>query len=276
PRAVGAAAHRSDDRPDPRVFHRPTGKLHNPHHRFDFLPHVVILVPDADLNAAFTVPGPKFVRDGGKRRLARLESAAVEVADDEAEFGLVHAAFQGYGMIEALVSFGLFRRLALRQLRQESGGHAQRVDHFSFRRAGMDVRAKERDPGFGGVERLELQLAEGPAVHRVGERGAEGGRVEAVRAPADFLVGREGDAHLAAFDFRMAQQIVHGGHDFGDAGFVVGAEQGGAVRGDQRVAGVAGQLRDLAGGQDDAFRFVPYDVAALVPVDDPRLDPRAG
>ena len=85
------------------------------------------------------------------------------------------------------------------------------------------------------------------AVHRVGELGAELFQVDLVDAAADLLVRREQDLDRAVLDLRVLDQELRGIHDLGEAGLVVGAEQRGAVGGDDVVADLVGECGMLGG-----------------------------
>ncbi len=86
-----------------------------------------------------------------------------------------------------------------------------------------------------GAEGLVLDLAEVGTVQGVGVVGAEGLDVEVLGAAADLLVGGEADADRAVQEIRVVLQPRHEGHDLGDAGLVVGAEQRRAVGVDEGV-----------------------------------------
>ena len=47
----------------------------------------------------------------------------------------------------------------------------------------------------------------------------------------------------------MRQQVLHGGHDFGDPRLVVSAEQGFAVGHQQRLTGIVGELWEVGEGE---------------------------
>ena len=74
----------------------------------------------------------------------------------------------------------------------------------------------------------------------------------------------------------MRHDILDGVHDLGHAGLVVGAEQRGAVGGDDRLALVREQLRELRGAQREARHALQGNVGAVVVRDDLRLDAGAG
>ena len=61
-------------------------------------------------------------------------------------------------------------------------------------------------------------------------------------------------------------------HDFGDAGLVVGAQQRGAVGGDDVVADLVGEIRVLRGANHLRGVGRQHDVAATIVPDDLRLD----
>ena len=100
----------------------------------------------------------------------------------------------------------------------------------------MDRHAFDRDLDRIGGEALVLDRAGGLAVHRVAEIGAELLEIDLVDPAADLLVGGEEDADRAVPDVRVVDQELGRRHDLGDARLVVGAEQRGAVRGDDVVA----------------------------------------
>jgi hypothetical protein len=66
----------------------------------------------------------------------------------------------------------------------------------------------------------------------------------------------------------LADQRRRGGHDLGDAGLVVGAQQGGAVGGDDVVADLLLEVGMLGDLDDAAGVAAELDVAALVVADD--------
>src|SRR5699024_6505428 len=125
------------------------------------------------------------------------------------------------------------------------------------------------------VEVLVFDLAQGAAVHGVGVVRGEGGDVEAVRAPADLLVGGEADAHRAVGRAARKQppctlqNLCH-------AGLVVGPQQGGAVGDDQALAHVALQDRVVPGREAQVQSLVQNHVAAVVGRGDPGADACAG
>lgn len=138
----------------------------------------------------------------------------------------------------------------------------------------MRVGAAERHRAGIGREALPLELAAGAAVHRVGARRAETGYVEVLGAASHFLVGREGDADRPVRDLRMRQQIRGGRDDLGHAGFVIGAEQRGARRGDDVVAVALRQIWRVGLTQHHAGHVGQHEIAAVVGAVDDR--PHAG
>ncbi len=114
----------------------------------------------------------------------------------------------------------------------------------------------------------------GFAVDGVGEVCAELFQVGLVDAASDFLVRREQDFDGAVLDLRVLQQELRRIHDFGEAGLVVGAEQGGAIGRDDVVADLVGQRRIVR--RADHLRRIARqdDVSAAIISDELRFDVR--
>ena len=160
-------------------------------------------------------------------------------------------------MQKALLAFGGLRRATvLRQAVDDGGGDLDRVLHLALGKTGMGADAFDGDGGAVGREGLVLDIPRGFAVDRIGKVGAELFQVGLVDAAADLFIGREQDLDGAVLDLRIADQELRGIHDFGEAGLVVGAEQGGAIGGDDVVADLIGQ-RGMFRGADDLGRDRP-------------------
>ena len=131
-------------------------------------------------------------------------------------------------------------------------------------RCRVDGEAVDGDSGRCGVEVLVLDAAHVAAIDGVGEVCAEARDVEERGAFADLLIGGKGDAELAVRQL-LFDQGLGSGQDLSDAGFVVSAQQGGAVGGDEGLAlqllqeGEGGGLHDHAGaGQGDVAAVVVF------------------
>ena len=83
----------------------------------------------------------------------------------------------------------------------------------------------------------------------------------------DLFVGIEGYTDVAMLDFGVLLQVVDSGDDFGYAGFVVSAEQSGAVGHDEVLSLIVEQFGELGGGEDDVFSLVERDVFTVVALD---------
>ena len=136
----------------------------------------------------------------------------------------------------------------------------------------MDVASLHGDFGGGRVEVFVFDLAFEAAVHRVGEFRPEPLYVEEIHSAADLFVRREPDPDRAVFRFGVGRQVFGCGHDFGDAGFVVGAEQCRAVGHNQPVPFVERQFREIGGAHREFV--VQRDIAAVVAFDNAGADVR--
>ena len=201
------------------------------------------------------------------------------VADDIPKDRAVHGAFHLAQVIEALISFGVLRPLGSRQQRVELHSDQNSVQHQVLGVTGVDTPAGDLYFGRGGVEALVLDLAELAPVDGVGLARAEKLRVEVVGAAADLFVRREGDADGPVRELRMRGVVGEQVHDLRDAGLVIGAEQGPAVRYDQVLADMAGQFREIVVAHDDglgaAVPLEEHDAVALIVLFDPGIHVRA-
>ena len=155
------------------------------------------------------------------------------------------------GCRKALLAFGGFRRAGiLRQALDDARRDLDGVLHLALGKAGMGADAFDRDRGAIGGEGFVLDIPGGFAVDGIGEIGAELFQVGLVDAAADLFIGREQDLDGAVLDVRIVDQEMRRIHDFGEAGLVVGAEQRGAVGGDDVVADLVGE-RGIVGDADD-------------------------
>ena len=73
-------------------------------------------------------------------------------------------------------------------------------------------------------------------------------------------------------EFGVFHHILHGVHDFGDAGFIVGPEEGGAVGGDEGLALVLTHLGELFRLELQAGDALEVDGSAVVVFNDLGLD----
>ena len=274
--AVGAAADGLDSGLDPGHLHGLDGRVDDVHVRLHHLAHIIILVFHLEPDRARAVLGVDEFGGLGHHLLAGLELGAVVVADDVGDVGFLDGSLEGNQVEEALVALGVLRAGERRQQAVELRRDVDGVAHLALGVAGVDVAALDVELGGGGVEVLELELADFAAVHRVTEVGAESPDVEGIDAAADLLVAGKGDGDGAVLELGMVDDILDGVHDLGDAGLVIGAEEGRAVGGDQRLADIVEQLRELLRLELEAGNALEVDGLAVILPDNLRLDVLAG
>ena len=136
--------------------------------------------------------------------------------------------------------------------------------------------AKPGNGGGIGGECFVLDIAGGFTIDGIGKIRTEFLQIDLVDAAADFLVGREQDLDCAMLELRIVDQESRRIHDFGKPGLVVGAEQRGAVGGDDVVADLVGKGWMFGGADDLRGVARQHDVAAAIIPDDLRLDVLAG
>ena len=262
--AVGAAADGLDLGFD-------AGHLHGFHRfvddvvvRLHLLPHVVVLVPHFQGGRARAVLHIDEIHHLRHQFFLGLELGAVVVADDVGEVGVFHRTLEGDDVEEALVAFRVFRTLLYGQQTVKLLPDQDGVAHLSLGASRVYVPALDMDFGAGGVEVLELQFPDLPAVHGIGEIGAETLYIEFHHAAADFLVRGEPDLHRAVLEFRMLHHILDRVHNLRHAGFVVCAEEGGSVRRDERLPHIMKHFREFLRLQPQAGNAFEVNGAAVV------------
>ena len=175
--------------------------------------------------------------------------------------------------VVAFVAAGAFRSLLLRQSRRKLTGDQQSVDHRILCGTGMDARAADGEFRLGRIEIVVGQISDRSAIDRVGEVGRETVHIEQFRpASPKFFIGSESKTDLPVLPFRMRDELLAGGHDRGNAGFVVGAQQGRAVRSDDRLPDIVPQAREFLRREDDFFSLVQDDIAAIISTMDLWMD----
>ncbi|MPL97912.1 hypothetical protein SDC9_44108 [bioreactor metagenome] len=270
--SVGAPPDGDDLRLDAELPHGLKSRVHDVHLGLDLLQHVVVLVGHVQLRGSFPVPavqGRHCILHGFLSRLERLRRV---VPDDVVHGSGLHIPGKAQEVEEPFVFLGCRRSFVGR----EHGGQLQAqedgVHHLVLGLAGMDAPSVDRHPGPGGVEGLVAYLPHFPAVHGVGEIGAELLQVQQARPVADLLVGGEGNLHAAVDELRMGRHVLQGRHDLGDSRLVIGAEEGRPVGDHQGLAPVFQQVGEGGGRERHPLLFVEDDVAAVVVFHQPGTD----
>ncbi len=165
---------------------------------------------------------------------------------------------------------------SLRNREDELGRELYRVHELALRGARVDGQAADRHAHRSRREGLHLELAEIRPVERVGDVRAERVEIEVLGSATDLLVDGEGDADRRAPAISIPREVGDRGHDLRDPGLVVGAEERGAVAGDDVVADARRER-----GQHLGIERLPriareHDRLSLPRLVDDRRDARAG
>ena len=262
--AVGAAADGLDARLDARHLHGLYRLLNYVIMRLYLGAHVVVLVLDLNRHRTLAVLAVEEIGDAPDLGLPRLIQSHIVVANDIGRRGLLHAALHSNQVEESLIPFRVLRLLLNGKQRIKLLHDAQGVLHLALRITGMHVAALHAYLGGSGIEILKLKLAHVAAVHRVGIIGAELLHVELHYAASNLLVGSEPYLNLTMPELRVLNDILHGVHNLGNAGLVVGAKQRRAVGRDQSFTLMSQHLGELRGAQTKPRHTPERDVAAVV------------
>ncbi len=207
----------------------------------------------------------------------RGQELAFEIAQDDVDLHLGCGPAHPDDVKEALAAGSrLWRERGLGQRVHDLGGQVRGVDQLVFGPAGMDRHALDVDLRRVGRKGLVDDLAQMRAVERVGEVGLEIARQVGMHAAADLLVRREADANRTVRQIWVLHQVARRGHDDGDTGLVVRAQQRRAGCGHDIVAHFLSQIGQRLGRQHLAGIVGQDDVLAVVAAMDDRLDVRAG
>jgi hypothetical protein len=88
----------------------------------------------------------------------------------------------------------------------------------------MGIRSGKREYGAVGAKGLVLKGSAAFAIYREGEFGTEAREVDVGGSATYLFVGGEQNLDGAVRHLGVRNEPFYGGHDFGDSGFVVGAE----------------------------------------------------
>ena len=193
------------------------------------------------------------------------------VPDNVLRGGLLHVSMDAVQMEKPLPALGVHGILKDRQKRVKLLGDQNGVDHFALGGAGMYIAPTDSQFCPRCVEGLVLQLAEFPAVHRVGKVRAEDGQIKEVSARSDLLIGRKSDSDPAVRNFGVCEKVLRHRHDLGDTCLVVRSEQGRAVRHDEVLPPESLELGKVSGGENGFFGGIQQNIAAVIVLHDPGL-----
>jgi len=228
-RAVGAAADGLLDRLDAGATHSFERELGDARVAIEVRLHVLVLLDQGEVDRDLGEALLHAIAQRQQERLAHLDVLVRETADEHLEGALGHVGGEAVGVQIPLATLGGFGRGLIGEAFDDGSHRADGVDHLVFGVAGVHVGTIDFEGGQPGGEGLVLDFADLAAIHGVGGVAVESVEVEVLRPTAYFFVGREPDANGGVRDLGVGQQHLEGGHDLGDASFVVGAQQGGAV-----------------------------------------------
>ena len=201
----------------------------------DDLRHVAVLIGDCERYGAASPFGIHLFLDGAESLFPLLETVCVVIPDDIPENGLSHIPFHISEVIKALISVCIPGSFSGRQQAVDLHGDKGGIDHDILGGSGMDVHAGDPELGFGRIEILILDLTLCIAIESIGEVSAECLEIKVCGSHSDLLVRSKRDADRPMRNLILHDPLRHG-HDLGDSGFVVRAQDGGPVACDQSAA----------------------------------------
>ena len=165
------------------------------------------------------------------------------LADDVAELCGTLIALHLAEVEEALKALGV-RRGAGRQEGLELHADHDGTDHLVLRGTRVYIHALDVQVTGSRVEVLVLDAADLAAVHRIRDFRAEVLDIKEHCALADLLIRRKADQKFAVAVLRICLKVLDERHNLRNAGLIVRAEQGAAVRDQEIVSLCKFKLRE--------------------------------
>ena len=249
---IGAATDRLHLWRDTTLLHSLQNDVDHIHLGIDLLLHVVVLILDGHRHRAFAILLVHLPGNVLHEVLTVLKLAAVVIANDIAQLGLLTMALDAQQMIEALIAFCGLRNVGFGNVSIELTCQAAGVDHLALGISCVHTASLNGHLSRCGIEVLILQITDITAVHRISPVTSELLHIEMVGTHADLLVGIEGHTNLAMLDLLVIAQVAHGLNYLCDARLVVGTEQRSAVGDNQILTFVGKQLWKFLRRRNDA------------------------
>ena len=145
---------------------------------------------------------------------------------------------------------------------KETTGRSHGIHHAALGDRRMNVDSADGHRGQVGRERFHVNRVGSRSIQGIADVCGELLQVDMIHAVADFLIAREEDSHRSVWYFRMLGEVGRHLHDDGDAGLVVGAQEGGPIGSDQRGATELLQFRVVRDTDHLAGVARQYDVPA--------------
>ena len=215
----------------------------------ELLLHIVVAIGHMQGKGAGTVFLIHKISSLLHEHLAGLELFPVVIADDVGRFGGGFIARHFAEVEEALIALGVGGSFGGGQQADKFRQQQGRVLHFVFGTTGVDIEPPHLDRRRRGIEVFILDLAQLAAIHGIGFLGREAIHAEAVGAAADLLIGGETDGNGTMLYLGVSQQVLAQGNDLRHTGFIIGAQQGGAIGDNKLLAEVFLQEGIIGGGK---------------------------
>ncbi len=118
--------------------------------------------------------------------------------------------------------------------------------------------------GNSRIKSLIFKLSQGTPVNGISKISAKTRHIKMICSLADFFVRGKSNGDLAMFDIRIALQMGKSRHDGCDPCFIIRAQQGGSITGNDGLANIAFQFRMILGFYNQVICFTKDQVTAVI------------
>ena len=124
-------------------------------------------------------------------------------------------------MEEALITICFFRAVSLWQSIVKINGQLEGVNHLILGRTWMDIAPQKINFCPSRAEGFVLEFPKWATVHSIGKVYIKIFHIKLIRTDSDFLIRAKANPNFTVLDVWMLDQVLDGGHDFSDTGFVI-------------------------------------------------------
>src|SRR5690606_36791537 len=121
------------------------------------------------------------------------------------------------------------------------------------------------------VKVLIFQLSGFATVHCISPFGTKLLNIKFMCTSTDFLIGSKSNCYSTEIDFRMCQQILCRGHNFGNSGLIICSKQGGSVGSNQCFAEILLQVFECCRRKCKSSLFSQKKITTVIIIPNLRL-----
>ena len=198
------------------------------------------------------------------------------ITDNIRKLCVLHFALHFCQVEESFIAFRAIRALIGRKHSVELHRNQRSILHLILGIAGMYIDSVDHRLRGSRVEVLVFQLTNSASVYRIGKICAELLQIKVIHSAADFFIRRKSNRDRRVLLLRMRQQPGRHCHNLRNSGLIIGSQQCGSVRDDQRLSLIRQHLRIGLRAHDNIPLRIQQNISAIIVLHNARLDIRSG